>query len=296
MASIRRSSRDPLLDSQHAGGDRAARQGTAGAGADRRWALAAALMLGSYTPEDPAWMSATDAPVQNLLGRIGASIAVAAVHDRRLWRLGLAVVLGGLGPAASCSTGARSGRWAGLIFAADRVALASVYAPDAAAGGRLDACFRPWRAVRRHACWARCWACCPCGAALGLKLLALLVGVGAAGVGALRAGLHRAELKRCARFLLVGMIMTYAGLMALGRAAHARAARGALAPMRGRAVATAVRRRGGRERAALQDERDEPSPPSGRRRRAGAADRAQNARRAARRRRVGGLPAPDARR
>ncbi len=34
-----------------------------------------ALILGSYSPEDPGWMSATDTPAQNALGRFGAFVA-----------------------------------------------------------------------------------------------------------------------------------------------------------------------------------------------------------------------------
>ena len=37
--------------------------------------LAAAAMIGSYTPDDPNWMVSTDAPIQNWLGRLGASVA-----------------------------------------------------------------------------------------------------------------------------------------------------------------------------------------------------------------------------
>jgi S-DNA-T family DNA segregation ATPase FtsK/SpoIIIE len=37
--------------------------------------VAIALMLASYVPEDPSWLSATDAPAENLLGRFGASLA-----------------------------------------------------------------------------------------------------------------------------------------------------------------------------------------------------------------------------
>ena len=33
------------------------------------------IMISSYSPEDPSWLSATDAPVQNILGVTGASIA-----------------------------------------------------------------------------------------------------------------------------------------------------------------------------------------------------------------------------
>ncbi|MFW8593644.1 DNA translocase FtsK [Cribrihabitans neustonicus] len=37
--------------------------------------LALAAMIGSYTPDDPNWMVSTDAPVQNWMGRPGASIS-----------------------------------------------------------------------------------------------------------------------------------------------------------------------------------------------------------------------------
>ena len=29
------------------------------------------MMISSYSPEDPSWLSATDSPVQNILGVIG---------------------------------------------------------------------------------------------------------------------------------------------------------------------------------------------------------------------------------
>ena len=37
--------------------------------------LAAAAMIGSYSPDDPNWLVSTDAPVQNWLGHFGASLA-----------------------------------------------------------------------------------------------------------------------------------------------------------------------------------------------------------------------------
>ena len=74
MASFQARQRDPLLD-----------QGTQ-AMLERRGrellglalllaALAFALILGSYSPEDPGWMVATEEPARNLLGRFGAAIA-----------------------------------------------------------------------------------------------------------------------------------------------------------------------------------------------------------------------------
>ena len=38
-------------------------------------ALLTVLMLGSYSPDDPNWLSATDTPAKNLLGPVGAAIA-----------------------------------------------------------------------------------------------------------------------------------------------------------------------------------------------------------------------------
>mgnify|MGYP006206129777 CR=1 FL=1 len=37
--------------------------------------VAFALMLGSYSPEDPGWMVASDKPIANTLGSYGAAIA-----------------------------------------------------------------------------------------------------------------------------------------------------------------------------------------------------------------------------
>src|SRR5690606_20558043 len=38
-------------------------------------ALMIAMILGSYSQDDPSWLSATEEPATNLLGRFGASVA-----------------------------------------------------------------------------------------------------------------------------------------------------------------------------------------------------------------------------
>jgi DNA segregation ATPase FtsK/SpoIIIE, S-DNA-T family len=50
-------------------------------------------MLASYSPEDPSWLSATDENAQNILGRIGASIASPLVVIAGFAAWGLAAVL-----------------------------------------------------------------------------------------------------------------------------------------------------------------------------------------------------------
>ena len=66
--------RDPLLDSNMA--EAIEKRGRELLGlALIMLGIMAAMMIGSYTPDDPNWMVSTDAPVQNWMGRIGASIA-----------------------------------------------------------------------------------------------------------------------------------------------------------------------------------------------------------------------------
>ncbi|MEM7722539.1 MAG: DNA translocase FtsK 4TM domain-containing protein, partial [Pseudomonadota bacterium] len=70
--------RDPLLDSQtHAALMRRGEEvmGLALIG----FGLALAMMLLSYAPEDPNFMAATDAVPQNMMGRVGASVAAIMV-------------------------------------------------------------------------------------------------------------------------------------------------------------------------------------------------------------------------
>ena len=74
MASYQARSRDPLLD-----------QNTAMVLEKRGreligfvlvvMGLAVAAMIASYSPNDPSWLSATDAPVENWMGRLGAYVA-----------------------------------------------------------------------------------------------------------------------------------------------------------------------------------------------------------------------------
>ena len=74
MASYQSRRRDPLLDSTtQAALEKRSREllglGLIGLG------LLVAVMIGTYSPDDPSWISATDAPVQNWLGYFGASLA-----------------------------------------------------------------------------------------------------------------------------------------------------------------------------------------------------------------------------
>ncbi len=180
--------------------------------------LAAAAMIASYTPEDPSWLSATDAPVQNWMGRLGASIAapVFMVIGWGSWALALVILVWGArlalhkgdGRALSC-----------VVFSPIWIAMCSVYASG----------------LRETAEWSHNFGLgglfgdmmmgsllnlLPFQPALGLKLVQLGLGGVIVVFGAFVLGFTRVELKSIARFLIVGVVMVYATLLRLaGRGA-----------------------------------------------------------------------------
>jgi len=56
-------------------------------------AMLTAMILWSYVPEDPSWLSGTDDPIRNMLGRIGASIASPLIVIAGVGAWGVAIVL-----------------------------------------------------------------------------------------------------------------------------------------------------------------------------------------------------------
>ena len=89
--------RAPLLDSQtqvalERRGKELLGLGLIGAG------LMAVLMLATYSPDDPNWLLASDAPTQNWLGRFGASIAhpLMMIVGRAAWGVPLVLLSWGL--------------------------------------------------------------------------------------------------------------------------------------------------------------------------------------------------------
>ena len=87
--------------------------------------LAAAAMIYSYTPEDPSWMSATDAPVQNWMGRAGASIAAPLFMIVGWGSWGVAVAFLAWGVRFALGSDRATGR---AVFVPIAIALAAVYA------------------------------------------------------------------------------------------------------------------------------------------------------------------------
>ncbi|WP_226624212.1 DNA translocase FtsK [Alloyangia pacifica] len=180
--------------------------------------LLAAAMIGSYTPDDPSWLSATDAPVQNWLGRLGASIAAPLYMIVGLGSWGLALVLLVWGVRFALHRG-DDRALSRVVFAPIWIALASVYAAGLATGPEWTHSFG-LGGLFGDMMMGTALGILPLSAGLGLKLLTVLLGVGLLALGAFVLGSTKAELQNIARFLLVGLIMSYASLLnLLGRGA-----------------------------------------------------------------------------
>ncbi len=211
--------RDPLLDSNMA--EAIEKRGKELIGIALLVAgLMAAAMIASYTPDDPNWMVSTDAPVQNWLGRTGASIAAPLFMIAGWGSWGIAGVLLVWGARFALHVGDERavGR---LIFAPIVVACGAIYAatlePD------LE-----W--LRTHSfglgglfgdtVMGAILTILPLGSAFAIKSMSVVMGVGIVVLSAFVLGFTRPELKWIARFMTIGLIMVYAWTMTLlGRGA-----------------------------------------------------------------------------
>ncbi len=222
MASYQARQRDPLLDSEtQAILERRGKEllGVALLAAG----IVAAMILGSYSPDDPSWMSATDEPARNLWGRFGASIASPLYIIAGLGSWGIAVVLFTWGARFLFHSGEERtvGR---VIFAPIAIALASVYASTHVPGSDWTHSFG-LGGLFGDTVLGAILGVVPVTATLGLKVMALLMALGTLAMALFVLGFTMAELGRVVRFLWIGIIMAYATLLKL-------AGRGAIGALR----------------------------------------------------------------
>jgi S-DNA-T family DNA segregation ATPase FtsK/SpoIIIE len=208
--------------------------------------VALAALLGSYVPEDPNWMAATDAAPENLLGRAGASVAAVLmmIMGFAAWVL----------PAAAFAWGARFILHRGqeralgrILFLPIAIALASIYAASHVpptgwthsfgAGGLFG-----------DTILGAVLSALPMAPQVGIKIAALLAFVLTAGMLLHVLGVTQRELGLTLRFLLVGMIATGGVVMTTMRSLGRSVGRGAGAT----AVALHDRRVAWREAQAAQ--------------------------------------------
>ena len=212
-------SRDPLLDSNMQAAIQKRGKELIGLGLIALGLLASA-MIGSYTPDDPNWMISTDAPVQNWLGRPGASVAAPLfmIIGWGSWSIALALLAWGLRFLLHAG-GERA--VARVIFTPFAIAAAAVYASTLVPG-------ETWRATHSFGlggllgdtAMGALLTLLPIGSAFMVKLMSLVMALGTLALMAFVTGFTRPELARIGRFLLVGLILAYDTVLSLlGRGA-----------------------------------------------------------------------------
>ena len=204
--------RDPLFDSNMQAAIEKRGKELAGIVLMALGAMAAALIY-SYSPADPSWLSATDAPVQNWLGRPGASVAAPLFMIVGWASWGLALVLLIWGARFALHKGEERALSC-LIFAPIWVALAAVYAAGVPENTTWTHSFG-LGGLFGDMMMGSILTVLPLGTTLGLKLMMLLLGAVVLVMGAFVLGFTRAELSRLSRFLIVGVIMVYATLLSV---------------------------------------------------------------------------------
>ncbi|MDJ0826575.1 MAG: DNA translocase FtsK 4TM domain-containing protein [Rhodobacter sp.] len=224
-----------------------------------------AMLLGSYVPDDPSWLSATAEPAQNLLGRFGASIAspLFIIVGWGAWGFAAVFLVWGLRLVTHIGADRALGR---VIYAPIAIALVSVYASTHAPTSVWTHAFGLGGLFGDTLAGA-ILNIVPVSAAFGIKMMALVVALAAAGMWLYVLGVDMRELRGVARFLGVGFILAYAGLLQmLGRGA-AGAARGTARLVARRAERRAARREAADEAAAaameapVQRPTPRPEPP-----------------------------------
>jgi len=183
-----------------------------------------ALILGSYSPDDPGWMVATEEPARNLLGRFGAAVASTLTILIGLGAWAIPVIFAAWGVRFVAHRGGERalGR---VVFAVIAVAFAAVHAATLVPGEAWAHGFG-LGGLFGDTVLGSLIGIVPGSAGFALRLVALLTFVGLIAMVLYVTGFDTAELRAIGRFLLVGTVMGYAtAASGLGRGARAVQAR-----------------------------------------------------------------------
>ncbi len=186
-----------------------------------------AVVFGSYSANDPSWMTATDAPIQNWLGRPGATLAAPAmmIMGKGLWVL--PVLLGAWGLRFVFHYGEE--RALGRVFFAPLAMIsASLYAATLAPTGEWAPNFG-LGGLFGDTVLGIVLTILPLGTTLAVKLLSLVLAICTLGLMFAALGFIREEMRTGARFIFIGTVMLYAlilRVLGVGASVTAQGAKG----------------------------------------------------------------------
>ncbi len=161
--------------------------------------IATALLLATYSPSDPSWLAATDAPIQNALGAFGASIAspLIVIVGLAAWVIAAAFVAWGVRLVLH-----RGGEgWPRLIFAPIAVALVSVFAATFPPGSSWGHSFG-LGGLFGDTMLGALLGLLPTGAGVSMRLVSLATGVAALAMAGYVTGIRLGEVRAAATLVL----------------------------------------------------------------------------------------------
>ena len=173
----------------------------------------AALIIYSYSPSDPGPFSASDAPVQNLLGITGATIAspVFLILGWGSWSLVALFLVWGARLTLHKGSERATSR---AIFSPVGVALVAIYAATLVPNATWTHSFG-LGGLFGDTVVGFLLTAVPINAKIAIVLLSVLSAILMMIVGAFVLGFDKEELRSIARFLYVSVVMTYAHIMTL---------------------------------------------------------------------------------
>ncbi len=240
MASYQVRQRDPLVDQNTAAMLERRGRELIGAGLIVL-ALMFAAMLGSYSANDPGWMMATDAPVNNWLGQFGASVSSTLFIIGGMGSWGIPLILGVWGVRFVMHRGEdrAMGR---VVFAVIAVALASVFASTHVPGNDWPHAAIGLGGLFGDTVSGALLAILPVAPGFGLKVLSVLSGAGLLAMMLFVTGFNMRELVSIRRFVVLGAVSAYAMALSLTGKSVAGTARAAQAAALGLAEKNRARR------------------------------------------------------
>jgi S-DNA-T family DNA segregation ATPase FtsK/SpoIIIE len=178
-----------------------------------------ALTLGSYSPEDPGWMVATEEPARNLLGRFGAAVASTLTILTGLGAWAIPAILGAWGIRFMTHRGGERAI-SRSVFAVIAVAFAAVHCATLVPGDGWTHTFG-LGGLFGDTVLGSLIGVMPGNAGFGLKLVSLLTFAGLLVMMLYVTAFDMAELRAIRHFLLLGTLLCYNALAsALGQGAR----------------------------------------------------------------------------
>ncbi|MEM7472840.1 MAG: DNA translocase FtsK 4TM domain-containing protein [Pseudomonadota bacterium] len=196
------------------------------------------LMLVSYVPEDPSWLSATDEPAQNWLGRFGASLAspLFVIVGFGAWAIPTIATIWGL---RFLFHRGEERAFSRLLFAPLVVAFASIYASSYVPLSEWTHSFG-LGGLFGDTVLGAVLGILPINAVFGLKVMAALVFIALLFLSLYVLGFNKEEIRTAARLAFVGVVLIYASIAkAFGMASRGAAKGTVMAAQKASAARTA---------------------------------------------------------